>query len=159
MKHFGTSKPVLLSAALAILSATHLAGVTPARAASQRAEHSVSWYAVHPTVRQNILHQCDDDRSLDNNGDCRNATAAAAQTATDGSVNGHDAFAANNTVAAYKANGPAAGDGACRLQVKSASARGLVPCRSASRAGAAPVNYTPFENIGTDLGRHIQRRV
>lgn len=78
----------------------------PSARAASRAEHTVGWYVAHAAEREAILRRCNDDRSLDQNGDCQNATAASAQTAAPG-WNGPDAFAAWNSPALYRQNGAA----------------------------------------------------
>jgi len=68
--------------------------------ATQRAEHTVSWYAAHPAVRDTLLRRCNDDRSLDSNGDCQNATAAARTFSN--AVPDDSAF--NHSVGTYRQN-------------------------------------------------------
>jgi hypothetical protein len=102
--------------AVALLAGSILAAAdSPLRAAPTPADHTVGWYVANPLVRQSVLQRCDNDRSLDGNGDCRNATAAAAKAAPDGNLNGQDAFAAENSVTPYLANGALRGMvlGAC----------------------------------------------
>jgi hypothetical protein len=97
--------PYRIVGLIVLLAGAALGGsVLPAGAAPTPADHPVSWYVAHPTDRQNVLRTCNDDRSLDDYGDCRNATAAAA-AAGDESPNGKDAFSTQNTVAGYKTNG------------------------------------------------------
>lgn len=94
-------------AAIALLAAVT---VTPvAGQAVTRAEHTVGWYKAHASQREAVLRRCENDRSFDANGDCRNATAAAAGTWGQGSQpdinvkkNG-DSF--DDSVAAFRADG------------------------------------------------------
>lgn len=72
----------------------------PSAKAATRAEHTVSWYAAHPVTRNAILRRCNDDRSLDSNGDCQNATAAARTFGT--AVPDDSAF--NHSVDTYRKN-------------------------------------------------------
>lgn len=84
--------------------------VVPAPAQTvTRAEHTVGWYKAHVAQREAVLRRCENDRSFDANGDCRNATAAAASTWGQGSQpdinvqkNG-DSF--DDSVAAFRADG------------------------------------------------------
>ncbi len=102
MKQFEPDRIVGLTV---LLAGAALGGsVLPAGAAPTPADHPVSWYVAHPADRQNVLRTCNDDRSLDNNGDCRNATAAAAKSASY-NLEGQDAFAAEATVTPYRVNG------------------------------------------------------
>ena len=81
--------------ALAVLAA-------PSAKAATRAEHTVRWYAVHPAERDALLRRCNDDRSLDSNGDCQNATAGARTFDRDDA--GDSAF--NHSVEMYRQNDP-----------------------------------------------------
>jgi hypothetical protein len=76
-------------------------------AASPRAEHTISWYVAHPDDRENVLQKCNDDRSLDSNGDCRNATAAAERSTASSSDSNTDSSI--YSVSSLKANGPVRG--------------------------------------------------
>jgi hypothetical protein len=85
-----------------------IGSISPAKADSPRAEHTVSWYVAHPADRENVIRKCGDDPSLDGNGDCRNATAAAARSTASSS---DDDLASDSmySIPILKANGPLRG--------------------------------------------------
>jgi Na+-transporting methylmalonyl-CoA/oxaloacetate decarboxylase gamma subunit len=98
---------IFLSFLVLLITAIMTIGVFHASAVQPRAEHGVSWYVSHPVDRENVLQKCNDDHSLDSNGDCRNATAAAARSVGTGKTN-DDALDSDPaySVAALKANEP-----------------------------------------------------
>lgn len=124
------SRTFLTRVGAAALSALSTLAPPSAKAAT-RAEHTVSWYVAHAAERDAILRRCNDDRSLDGNGDCQNATAASAQTAVPGWA-GPDAFATANSPEVYRKNN------ALRAMTLSACNTNLPPpaawCRAARQA-------------------------
>ncbi len=88
---------------LAILMAGAVLGAGSAAIAAPKANHTVSWYGSHPTERNAVLKECNDDRSLDPSPDCKNATAAAAAAGFKGTTAGQgDAFAQNEDPNYYR---------------------------------------------------------
>ncbi len=73
--------------------------------AVQPARHTVTWYRTHPQAREEMLAQCQDDHTHDDQADCGNALGAAHGAVAD-SLELSEGQDPEATVAYYGHNGP-----------------------------------------------------